>query len=258
MNHTSLVETLKRALSHQPQSPRPSWPAFLPEPVSIPLDIKDELLAQFRVEEGLSHFDQRLFHRGGGVFSLVTFEMLAMWLVGKALKNGPEEAVHNLERYMASPFTPGYEILALSGVEITRRHSIIKDIDLIPFSELPLSYEKDILDPQLIPDNLLLSHGLSPLGYGANRPVPPKAALIRPIKISPKSFGTGNNIQELLRVGRQYYQQLYQVWECMTLIGPSAPLPRVHWTGVDQNVLCYGWIGRGPSAPIYGVVPLCP
>jgi hypothetical protein len=257
MDLNNLVETLKRALSHHLQFPRsalpgqPSWPAFLPERVNIPQDIKDELLAHFRAEDRLSDFDGRLFHRGGGGGGLVTFDMLAQWIVVKAMKSGPEQAVHALEQYMASQFTPGHEILVLAGVEITRRHKIIEDIELIPFSELPRSYETDSLDPQWLRPEILISLGFPPFPQMGYPHGPPKAALIRSIQISPKSFSQDSQVLRLPR----WDMLLYQVCECMTLIGPSAPLPRAHWTEVDQDAPCYGWLGGGHGSPTYDVIP---
>jgi hypothetical protein len=255
MDNANLVETLKRALSQNLQSPQASFPGqsdfsfHLPQYVPLPHGIKDELLSHFNSDDSLSAFDHRVLNTGLGG-SLVTYDILTQWIVEKAIKNGPEQAVHALEQYIASPFTPGYEILALSGVEITRRHRIISDIELIPFAELPSSYAKNNLDPQFPRPELLISLGLPPFPEMSYRHEPPKAALIRPIKISPKSFSQDHVVSRIPR----WDMQLFQVCECLTLIGPSAPLPRAHWTEVDQDVPCYGWLGGGHSAPNFDVI----
>ncbi len=183
----------------------------------------------------------------------VSLDMLAQWIVAKAIERGPEAAVLSLEQYTASSFTPGYEILALAGVEIQQNYQVTEDITLVPFSALPLSYAKDALDPPLLHPEFLLSIGLSPNYAMKYRGQAPKAALIRPIKISPKSYPLDYSLddQELFRLD----DQLYQVCECMTLIGPSAPLSFAHWTEVDQEVPCSQLLGSGWSEPVHDVMP---
>jgi hypothetical protein len=82
----------------------------------------------------------------------------------------------------------------------------------------------------------------------------PKAAIIRKIEFSPKTYEyeTYKPHSENSTLGPKQ-KELYEACACLTLVGPSTPLPVAYWTEIEKWVPCAILLGEGWSSPIYDV-----
>lgn len=244
-----LVQLLEKAMVHVVKKPavreeatgtpyERQLGAFSKVPDFIRAGLTD-ILAQ---NPDLQVFNDRLFHTGFGAVR-VTYEQLAQWLVYRASEIGPENTVDDLQKYCEMRGTPTYQVLAISGIEVEKKLELPNGITLVPFTCAPESWVKNELIRQGSIRKQAMAAFLPP--SKEDKPVSPSAALVRKISISPKSFKQGENGAWPTKAT----QDLYEVCECLTLVGRSAPVQAGFWGQLEDWVPCGTIPGGGTFAP---------
>ncbi len=149
----------------------------------------------------------------GGSMRSVNFEDLAHWLLSQTILFSPQEAVNRLERFLQLEAIPILRVLGICGVNLKGEIQLDDDIKLVPFSKVPNSATKEwIVNPQK-----------SWFFRSPNQAIP-TAALTVSIPVKPKMANSflGRLIQDL---EIQKNNQLHEMLHCLTLVGPSAPVP---------------------------------
>ncbi len=211
--------------------------------------IEKEIIKFFESEPLLEIFNEKLFNQGNS-WNRVSFITLLGWLLYYSEINGIDNALSSLENYLKIDYTPAQEILALSGIEITEPIELSKTIKLVPFSSLPSSSLKYSFDPPFLKPKNLPHISL----IGTIQHIPPKAALIRDVRLSPKTVKS-INLDEDRTPYIPTFQSLYEACECLTLVGNSTPIPVATWHEVNEGVpFCAGFLGGGWGGSFHDVI----
>ena len=237
-----LLELALKAGAIHGTSPFPLGPSYLQrtlhDRVSLPEEVREALVKELRDGGWGYDFDDRMLNTGFGS-SRVTLVALAEWLVSRALEGGPHSAIQHLRTFLSTDTTPGYEILAIAGLDISEPFPINDTVSMVHLWALPPSFAKDSLDPPLFKPELLMKLGF-PFAAVAQAEIP-KVALIRPIAISPKSCSP----EETIQYTAIRDDVLFEICGCITLVGPSSPVPVAHWAQVREDVPCANHLGGG-------------
>lgn len=183
------------------------------------------LVDRLRLEPGAGIFDNKMQAVANGAVR-VSYEILARWLVGRALEAGPEQAIDNLHRYLASSSFTCYEVMALGGLEIEKEVDLGQRIKLIRFVDAPDSLAKLLLQP---------SH---PMLYLSE----PAIALVRQLEHPRIHFDPGSNHHRELQLSL-LTTELDEARLALTLVGPCAPVSFGSWFAPDDSV---------PSGAVWG------
>jgi hypothetical protein len=242
-----LIIILKKAMSLGIKKPSvPEWAkgTYYEQQITIPDDIEKDLMKIFAKIPELEVFNDRLFHMGWGA-SRVNYKKLASWLISRTLEIGAENTVNDLEKYSEMKETPAYQVRVINGIEVVKEVELIKGISLIPFENVPESWGKNFINQQRLFIRKIMSPFV-PMQYNENF-VYASAALLRKISISPKSYKQGENSFS----STPDQEDLYDVCDCLTLIGPSAPVPVGFWGALEDWVPCSGLLGSGLGYSTY-------
>jgi Apea-like HEPN len=176
------------------------------ERIKTPPQLLADLVAALKEQEELAIFDDRMQQIVDGAFR-ANLEQLAHWLIRRAARVGPENAVEDLRRYVSSDKYEVEETCLLDGVTIAESIEVADGISLIPFQQLPDSRHKEMFTPTMW--NYRLSH--------------PRAALTCKT-LYPKHHGA--EMVDLIR--RQ--DEFADIVLVLTLIGPGCPVVIASWT----------------------------
>ena len=216
--------------------------------IEVPDVITDDLTKIFAQNPDLEVFNDRLFYTGYGA-SRVNYKMLSIWLLWRTLEIGPQKTVEDLERFTKIEGTPAYQILAISGIEVDKSIELGNDISLVPFASVPESRAKYKLTRQAsIHQKELMSPFVLSLQH--DKSMYPGAALIRKISISPKSYKQDEDSPS----STPKMQDLYEVCQCLTLVGPSAPAAIGEWGTVEDWVPLSKLFGCGFSSLAFNTI----
>ncbi len=225
---------------------------LLSREVTIKNEMQELLEAHLRSEPQLQLFDVMMMNFGYGC-SKVEINTLTRWLIMRSLEIGTKGAVEELETYLSLPATPGYEILAISGIELEQPIKLSNGLTLIQFSDLPDSFIKELLDPPMLKPERAASMGIPPTYSMAHKATVPKAALICKTEFSPKAYKPNSRIAKFPAFPSRQ-QELFETCACLTLVGPCTPLPVAHWSEIEKSVPCAELIGQSWSITTYDVL----
>jgi hypothetical protein len=216
--------------------------------VTVNEPINKLLLEWVAKQPELEVFNNKSFNQGA-TWSLVTYEFLVKWMLFNTKTQGIDPTIDILVRYVSLLFNPATEVLAITGITVTKTIQLTPTIFLVPFSSVPTSHARDALDPEILKPEVLAKLGYFELLSRGHLHKPPTAALLRKIRLTPKSIDSGEPIARPPSA-----DELYEVCECLTLIGKCTPLPIAHWHSVDEWVPCSGMLASGWSSPIQDVI----
>ncbi|MBI5642534.1 MAG: hypothetical protein HY954_03555 [Deltaproteobacteria bacterium] len=202
-------------------------------------DIQEKLKEILQAEPELDIFN--LSFNSGFSSWIIGTENLAMWLLNKSLENSPEEAVDKLEEYLNLSATPGYEILAITGIEIETSFKLSNELSLIPIHDLPNSMTKEsMVKPSIFKTFLTaVSFGISMHFAPEFVGFYPNAAIITKTEFSPKAFDENYNGPKFKSIAHE----LFDACRILSLVGPCSPVPFAHWTQVEDWVPCSIFLG---------------
>lgn len=193
--------------------------------------IETQLIAALKSEPDLRSFDGAMFCRGDGA-ARVELASLASWLLLRASTKGPRQAVGDLSRYLKLDHNPGYQVLAIGGIEVEQPVRLSTGISLIPFSRLPPSQ---------------VTHSLAPTAVlGVQYPFPvPGAALV---KRKPTKAQVAPASSDSLPFDPTAQLALEEACLWLTIVGPSCPLPVALWWQLDSWVPFASHVGSSWSS----------
>lgn len=197
-----------------------SWPGELPPQLSR----LNDLLQKTR---WLKLFDnkKRVLEMSS---CLVNYDGLAKWLVYRALKVGVDNTIKDLVKYIDTPEFKYYQIRSLSGVEIESELQLSDDIKLVPFSTLPESGHKRMLESGL-------HFGM--LGQ-------PSAALIREKLHGRDHISSGDS-----RNNAQYWREEFQdALLCLTVVERIGISSLASWLTIADSVPLGGHFHYGSAS----------
>lgn len=188
----------------------------------------------------VANFEDCMINKGNGSSS-ISLQSLGRWLITYSLQHNLEQALKSLNDYLESSYTPALAILAVSGIIPREKIQISDDIELIPFDSLPPSHMKEELHPKI------LQQGLYFISPSVNSYNPPKAALVKRIKLSPKSFKKDKDYT----LPREDLSDLFDACLFLTLFSDSTPVPYTSWVELEEHVPCKQILDDGVSFPSY-------
>lgn len=157
----------------------------------------------------------------------VDFEDLAAWMIRRALEIEPSQVVEDLGRFINAEQIPCYQIYALSGLRVTEPCSLGGGISLLPWEQVPDSFQKRKYYQQFI--------GAVPFRS-------PKAALVKECHI-PKLYVPPADELELDQPDES---DMRDALLCIGVAGPFSPELLVSWISTP------GWapvMAGGASMP---------
>lgn len=199
------------------------------------------------IPELVEIFDNKMMNVGDGA-SRVTIDLLSKWLVITSYINDIGYAIELLNSYLKSETTSVLSILVISGIEVSDRIKISDAIELVPFDDLPASVPKESLYPPFFKEDFLSQLGIIPLSINKGFYFP-KAALVKRVQISPKSFSNDESVMLPIDVA-----DLYEVCEFLTLFSDATPVPLGSWTELDDSIPCKQMLGSAWSQPVPDVL----
>jgi len=188
----------------------------------------------------IQQFDKIMMNSGKG-FSSIGLDDLAKWLLIHSYKTNIEETISSLKNYLNSSYMEGYIVFAISGLYLQNKFKITDTIDLIPFDDLPPSNMKEELSPEI------LKQGLMFISPSVTNYKPPKATLIKKIKIKPKYYSkkedkTNENFD---------ISDLMELCMFLTIHDKATPINSITWVELERNVPCKNKLENSISFPSY-------
>ena len=255
---STLKKLLETAIEAGTKTPEPlpqfigsETESMLKRFVETDKEIESKIIYFMETQPELKIFNYSSFNLGG-FFPTISYKNLLSWLLYVATRESVDIAIEKLTAYLYLDHNPVIEMLALSGVEVEKPLQITNEITLVPFENIPSPQLKEMLDPAMLkPENLIKSG--SPLIYSIDRSKPKSAtaALVRNTELSPKiviSFDDKDYVPPKIDT------LIYEVCECLTLIGKCTPLPIAHSYILEDWIPCSGITGFGISTPIHDVI----
>jgi hypothetical protein len=245
----NLVEILEEILAKDNANLRADDAGFMP--YSLPREfVKGTPLLRVLTEiPELEIFNEKVMNLGTSKCT-VHLEDLASWLIGRAFTNGAKLAVEDLQKYIDINLMPIVFVLAVSGIKIHEMERLSDEIELVPFSDLSNHLTLSSLKtPQLKNEKFFP-------GFSAS---PPLIAIITRSELKPKYYDRYemekpskdlSSMDEIARCERL----LYEACECLTLVGPSTPVPVAIWSKAEEWVPCANMLGEAWSNLIHDVI----
>lgn len=252
MDSDVLTKKLAEVVSELPEKPQVTANFFdsissesLPY-YQIALENIEDITEYLQSSEIVSEvFDDKMFNTGNGA-SRVSLELLARWLVRQAQISSPELASQKLTNFLASQFTSGQKVLAISGVTVKSLVHITDKIKLIPLDELQASHAKEAICPPYMKPEFAMQLGFAPaIGPGYK---PPEAAVVADTEISPRSFDEEKHPKV------QNFLPLYEFCEFLTLVKSGTPIPVASWCDVSNDTPCKQLLGGGWSGQVIDII----
>ena len=208
--------------------------------VSIDTNLFNNLIVHLQSNTLIvENFDSCMINTGSG-FSSIALDSLGKWLVSYSYDHNINETIKSLNDYLKISDMPGVAILAVSGIVPKEKIQISDNIDLVPFESLPSSRIKEELYPDILKQEVFF---ISP---SVNNYNPPKAALIKRIKLSPKSYR-----EEKTNVKKIDYSDLFEACMFLTLYSNATPVPATYWSEPEEHVPCKDILDNSVSFPSF-------
>jgi hypothetical protein len=188
---------------------------------------KRELLDLIRVEKDLKLFDASSL-ASVAVFTSVSYECLADWLIGRDRAVGIEQTVRDLVRYLDQEEIPVHVVAPLGGVVVEEAIELGAGITLLPLDRVPESQAKArFLELARWPGHQVLWRFSS--GYSAlvcprfrDKGRPDGESWVR---ADPPELG-------------EIHERMLDVCRIFTIVGPCAPIFLGLWEQTEDWVPC--------------------
>ena len=203
-----------------------------------------QLVVALRSDPALRLFDGGVLLTGSGGHAL-QIEMLAEWLVGRALMTSPETAVASLRAFLEGRHPPPLLVVAISGIRVSHSIELPDGFRLIPFAEVPRSIVSDALRGALRPPPMIF-----PIPVALPQAA---AALVKELAGSPslaKEFpspGADTGLGDAESAANRLVT-------LATLVGPSPAVAIASWVHVDPSIPL-GTIGQGWGVFRHEILP---
>lgn len=213
---TLLEKALKAGINIQPVIPSYLTPTMTLEgyvSVRTNPDTQKELLGFLKEQELFQLFNGGMLNFGNYA-SKAELSFFAEWLLRRTKEVGAKNTVEGLKKYLELEEVPGFDILLISGVEVDQVIPLENGIELKPVREFAWIENRGLL-----------------MGTDGRFPQP-SAALI-----CPSSGGRKYRHENFEGEPSLYKSRLTELLDacwCLTLVGPTSPLPFAHtWRGED-------------------------
>lgn len=216
--------------------------------ISVNEEIHRKLLKVIRSCADLDYLNRKMFVLGNGGSWRVDHDVLIKHLLYRTTEVGEEQAVEELERYNKLNYTPAFEFLALSSIEVEKKVKLTKNISLVPFDSIPESFVKSILQCSALKSKEISF--LTPY-IESIASFHPKAALQKKVTIKPKSFDPETEDKSFLVWSNE---DLYQICDCFSLVSLSAPIVLANWVAPEEWVPFSTLLGGGWNSPANDVL----
>jgi len=148
--------------------------------------------------------------------SLVNYDGLAKWLIFRAIKVGEDKTIKDLTHYMKTREVKYYQILSVSGIKIKSELQLSNDIRFVPFSTLPDSEYKKLLET----------------GYHFGRLGLPSAALIREKLFVVKHQSKSDSFNQ----SENWREEFQDALLCLTVVEHVGISSVSSWLTIDDSV----------------------
>lgn len=244
------VEELVQQIIAKLPTPKAEFKALAKQLNVSPIDLRitgehlEELILELsKVDAVCDLCDGRILNSGQGGIA-IRIEDIARWIVSVSHVLPIDSILQKLESFLCFDYMPVIQTIAISGLSPREEIQITEDITLIPFESLPSSYGKEALSPSYLQPEFLLKIGLTPqhrqIGYR-----PPKAALVRNLKLRPKLYSS----KDIAKHGADFLP-FYELCEFLVLFKEATPLYVAGWCDTSDEVPFKSLLGEGYSAPI--------
>lgn len=160
---------------------------------------------------------------------------LAYWLLWRSAVNSVDQAIQELSYYFSITWNPVLEVLAISGLDTSKKLNIYDDINLVPIESLPFSSYKVFFElEKSVPTFISFKESFF------------RVAIIRETKLSPQ-FVNESDDKKIFNAD-QY--DLFDICLCFSLIQDFCPVPGLKWYQLLDNVPCAQFVGSGGSSEI--------
>lgn len=203
----------------------------------------DKLTSFLQEEPELRFFQERLHLKLWNLSYPTEFINLPKILLDLAGSVGSKLAADYLVNFCNSTDIPGIEVLAIQGIKIDECIELSNGIKLIPYKDLPDSYEKALYDITSVAEsfdclflpreiqNMLKKEPQFLSSRRGEKTIKPTAALICSSLSTPK-FLKSNSKGIISKNSLDYktrYNDLLEVCALLTIVGPSSPTPIAFW-----------------------------
>ena len=176
--------------------------------------------------------------QGGGGFNS---ERLANWLVVNSKLTSIDSTIDVLNNYLNMEYNEVLQILAFSGLYIEKEIQVSKNLKLIPYNNLPPSFQKENLYPLAFRPEILKRFGIPPLDPYEGNYRAPSAAFAKEINVTPKiSKGTRDEVVS--------NSELIEALDFLVLIPGCSPSYSGEWNEFKESVPCKHIVGGGSTS----------
>ncbi|MGB2930625.1 MAG: hypothetical protein WBB70_17185 [Desulfobacterales bacterium] len=185
------------------------------------------LLEEIKKYPELSIFDGQM-HVLGNSAVRVDYGFLVQWLIKRTSSVGAKIAIQNLKKYISTSKLPFLEITAIAGFNTNKACILGNGIKLMPWDELPISYEKDLIHEKFISG--------APFHY-------PNSILLREKTIKRVLV---HQDETDAHFEKDLFSELHDALLCISIVGPVSPYAIASWLQPPDWVVK---IGSGYSLP---------
>ncbi len=196
-------------------------PSMFSEFVSTESTIYHQMIELLKRHERLNLFDGGALIIGGTGMR-VELPLLADWLLITSVRQSAQIAIDWLEGFLNGQYREGIEVLAVSGITVSEPFFVTDNVQIIPFSDLPQSFQKDELSddadslswPSLMRQPQYVAPTIAVVSYHTNV-----------VRLGPE-----------LRLSPEYpppfpflVSELFDLASVLAVIGPCSPTPVATW-----------------------------
>lgn len=190
------------------------------------------LIQSIRETNELKIFNDQFFGTPSG-WQRVSLYMLSNWLVSQALKSGTEKVLKALQAFLSVDYTSGIEIVAVSGIKLSKEIELFDGIKLAPIEMIPSEIVRRAIKNRRLEQ---CSHGqsffLDPFNPLFRAEKLPQTALYCECHWKPRFASDFNQLPNI----ESRSEPLNSILSLITLIGPSGPIAYLQWAELSENM----------------------
>jgi hypothetical protein len=255
MNIDAITAALNEALTRLNDSP----PAIANN-TELPPDIRDSLINQKLSEHVTDVLAQQpefsadrtlMISTGDGGLSGFQIHVVAPRLVREARRRQSAQAAAAwLDKVLSTTSVPAIFVQTIWGIVPPKPIQLFDDIEIVPFSALPPSYQHQ----QLCDAGFIFS---SPLGIPSFLWRPPSAALISSVEVSPFIVDRSQPRQSMATDQiTDRHERMYDTRLCLALEGTAMAIPGPTWFQFSDADLQAAVIGASTGHLVQEIVPI--
>lgn len=218
---------------------------------SLELFLKTEEAFNFLSEIGLIFYDMQMPPSDG------IHKMVALSLIRYAEKFSEEETLFAVIKFLECEEISGYFVLAINGISVKREIVFKEELRLLPFNEIPDSYNKayytpssvstDFWHPVMMPIEMLRARENKSTAFNHDGKIKPTAALVY-------SLPTPKNKWMSMEDKRDIIEKLKSLCYLLTLCGPASPRPISFWWQPEPWLYCWLSSSEGLSLEEFDLI----